>query len=129
MLQEVSIYISARCAHTSSQQEMSSRSLDSSADHEDRVRTAEVDVRLADEMRCDFMTFRLALTSLEKYFQDLWCTMKLDSNIGESLGALLIEQKRHSEATSLILDSVVSRYDRFLNLVSYLHPHSNECFN
>jgi hypothetical protein len=127
MLQDVSIYISAICAHTLSQQEMSSRSLDSSADHDDRVRSAEVEIRLADEMRYDFMTFRLALTSLEKYFQDLWCTMKLDPNTGESLCALLTEQKKHSKATSLILDSVVSRYDRLLNLVSYLHPHSNEC--
>jgi hypothetical protein len=73
------------------------------------------------------MTFQSALTSLEKFFQDLWCTMNLDPNIGESLGALLTKQKRHSEVTSLVLDNVVSRYDRFLNLVSYLHPHSNEC--
>jgi hypothetical protein len=127
MLQEISNYISARYAHTSSQQEMSSRLLDSSTDHEERVRRAEADATVADEMRYDFITYRLALKSLEKYFQDLWCTMKLDPNIGESLGALLTEQKKHSEATSLVLDSVVSRYDRFLNLVSYLHPHSNEC--
>jgi hypothetical protein len=104
---------------------MASLSLNSKADHDKRVRNAEINVRLADEMRCDFMCFQSALASLEKYFQALWCTMKLDPSIGESLGALFIEQKKHSEVTSLVLDNVVSRYDRFLNLVSYLHPHSN----
>jgi len=109
------------------QQEMVSQTLDNSADHNRRVQIAELSARLADCTRGDFMALRSALNSLEQYFQDLWCTLKLDPATGEPLSALFLEQKKYCEVTGHFLDSLVSRYDRFLNLVWSLRSHSNWC--
>ena len=104
---------------------MASRTLDSGADHNVRVRAAEAFARFADMTRGDFTIFKNSLVSLERYFRDLRSPLNLDSHIRGSLSVSFTEQKERCEATSHLLDNVVSRYDRFLNLVSYLHPHSN----
>jgi len=127
MLQAVSIYTSARSAHPSAQQGMASQTLGSRVGHGHLVRSVEIKSRITDMMRGDFLAFQSALTTLEKYFQALWCTMNLDPNIRGPLGALLTEQKKDCEVTSLLLDNIAGRYDRFLNLVSYLHRRSNWC--
>ena len=104
---------------------MTSRTFDNSADHDARVRSAEVDARSADQMKGDFMAFQSALASLEEYLQDFWRILNLDPYIKESVGALFMEQRKQCEVTRQRLDTLVSRYDRFLNLVPYLHSHSN----
>jgi len=111
----------------SSQQDVASRTLNSDADHDSRVRATEIDTRIADCLRGDFKAFQSALTSLEEHLQDFWHRLNLDSAIKVSLDALITEQKKQCKVIDLLLDSVVSRYDRFLNLVTYLHPHSNGC--
>ena len=106
---------------------MASRTLDSGADHKSRVRVAEMDSRLADMIRGDFQAFQSAFISLEDYLQDFWRILNLDPAAKESLGALFTEQRKQSKVTNILFNNVVSRYDRFLNLVTYLHPHCNEC--
>ena len=101
----------------SSQQDMATRTLDSGGDHEARVRTAELGARLSDMARGDFMAFKAALTSLEEKLQEFWQILHLDIAIKESLCAMLMERRKQCEVTSLLFDNVVSRYDRFLNLV------------
>jgi len=102
---------------------MASRSLGGVTDHNARVRSAEDYAGSVDVMRGDFIAFKDALVSLEQYFQQMWSLLSLDPNISESLGALFTEQKKSCEATSHLLDNIVSRYDRYLNLVSVPHPH------
>jgi len=106
---------------------MVSQALDKSADHNGRVRSAERSARLVDCTSGDFMAVRSALESLKQYFQDSWCTLKLDPAIRESLGALFLEQKKYCEATAHLFDILVSRCDRFLNLVWNLRSHGNGC--
>ena len=96
-----------------------------STDHNYDVRVVESFARYADIMSGDFIAFKHALVSLEQYLQDPCSLLNLDSDIRESLSASFAEQKRYCEVTSHLLNNVVSRYDRFLNLVLYLHPHSN----
>jgi len=72
---------------------MASRSLTNDADHESRVRSAEINSRVVDETRSDFKAFRSALKSLEGYLQDFWRILKLDPAIKESLDALIIDQR------------------------------------
>jgi len=103
---------------------MASQTLDSTSDHEARVRQAEFNARSVDFTKGDFTTLRSALASVEEC-QGLWDTLKLDLAIGQSLSALFMEQKKRCEVTANLLDNLVSRYDRFLNLVRYLHPCSN----
>jgi len=117
----------ASYAYPPSQQEMPSRYLDKTANHEDRVRTAEKNATLADELKGDVKAFQSALISLEKYFQGFWDTMNFDPDTRESLCALITEQRNHGEVTSHLVDNIVTRYDRFLNLVWCLDPHSNQC--
>ena len=100
---------------------MATRTLDSGGDHDARVRTAELGARLSDMARGDFMAFKAALTSLEEILQDFWRILNLDPAIKELLCAMLIERRKQCEVTSLLFDNVVSRYDRFLNLVLCLH--------
>ena len=109
----------------SSQQDMATRTLDSGGDHDARVRTAELGARLSDMARGDFMAFKAALTSLEETLQDFWRILNLDPVIKESLCAMLMERRKQCEVISLLFDNIVNRYDRFLNLVPYLHSHSN----
>ena len=104
---------------------MASRALKSDADHDSRVRSAEINSRLADATSGDSKNFRSALKSLEGYLQDFWRILKLDPAIKEPLDVLITEKRMQCEVTHLLLDNVVSRYDRSLNLVTYLHPHSN----
>ena len=104
---------------------MASDTLDSGGDHDARVRVAEESARGADMIRGDFMAFQSALTSLEEYLQDFYRILSLDPAVKESLGALFMELRRKCEVPSRLLDSVVTRYDRFLNLVPHLHPRSN----
>ena len=111
----------------SPQQEMASRILDSSADHDARVRIAEGDVRATDMTKGDLVVFQSALTSLEIYFQRIWNTLELDNDSKWPLLALLVEQKQYCEVTSLRLDNLVSRYDRFLNLVLSFCPQYKGC--
>ena len=99
--------------------------MQSSADHGDRVRNAETAASIADTLRGDFAAFKSALIPLEGYFRDLWASMKFDPTTKESLVALFTEQKKRCEVTGHLLDNIVSRYDRFLGLVSYLHLHSS----
>ena len=105
---------------------MASNTLDGSGDQIARVRIAEyeVDARVTDMIRGDFMAFQSALTSLEEYLQGFLRILSLDPAIKESLGALFMELRRQCEVPRLLFDSLVSRYDRFLNLVLHLHPHS-----
>jgi hypothetical protein len=102
--------------------------LGSGADHNDRVRIAEDHARSADMTRGDFTAFKNALIPLEKYCQDVCSMFNLNSNMRESLGAPFAELNIRCEVTSHLLDNVVSRYDRSLNLVSYPRPHSNRCY-
>ena len=104
---------------------MADTAMQSSADHGDRVRNAENAARVADTLRGDFAAFKSALIPLEGYFRDLWSAMKFDPATKESLVALFNEQKKLCEVTGHLLDNIVSRYDRFLGLVLYLHLHSN----
>ena len=106
---------------------MATRTLDSSGDHDTRVRTAELDASLADMIRGDYMAFKAALTSLEENLQDFWRILNLDPAIKESLCAMLMERRKQCEVVSLLLDNIVSRYDRYLNLVPYLYQYSNGC--
>ena len=101
---------------------MASRILDSGADHNSRVRIAEMDSRLADMIRGDFQAFQSAFISLEDYLQDFWRILNLDPAIKESLGTLFTEQRKQAKVINMLFDNIVSRYDRFLNLVTYLHP-------
>ena len=96
-----------------------------SADHYDRLQNAEISSRISDMLRGDFAVFQSALIPLEQYFQDLWTTMKFGPAIKKELGALFTEQKKRCEVTGHLLDNIVSRYDRFLGLVSYLYLHCN----
>jgi len=111
----------------SSQQDMVSRTLDSSADHDTRVRAADAFARAADTRVGDFKAFQSALTSLEEYLQDFWHILNLDPAGKASLDALITEQRKQCTVIAPLLDNIVSRYDRSLNLVTYLHLHSNEC--
>ena len=106
---------------------MAKRTLDNRGDHDARVRTAELGVRLADMIRGDFMAFKAALTSLEGYLQDFWRILNLDPAIKESLCVMLMEKRNQCEVISLLFDNIVSRYDRFLNLVPCLHVYSSGC--
>ena len=101
--------------------------MDSGGDQDARVRTAELDARLADMTSGDFTAFKAALTSLEENLQDFWRILNLDPAIKESLCAMLIERRKQCEMTSLLFDNVVGRYDRCLNLVLCLHQYSNGC--
>ena len=110
-----------------SQQEMASKILDNSADHNALARTAEGDSRLADMIKGDFMIFQSTLTPLEEFLQDFCRKLDLDPAVMESFGALFMKQRKECEATNLLYANVVSRYDRFLNLVSYFHPYFIGC--
>jgi len=103
---------------------MASVALQGSDDHYHRVRRAETSARIADMLRGDFAVFQSALLPLERYFQDLWSMINFSPDIRASLGALFVEQKKRCEVTGHLLDNIVSRYDRFLGTVSYLHLHS-----
>jgi len=105
---------------------MASQTLTNDADHDSRVRSAENIASIADRTRGDFKSIRSALKSLEGYLQDFWRILNLDPAIKESLDALILEQRVQCEVIDLALDNLVSRYDRYLNLVTYLRPHSNE---
>ena len=106
----------------SSEQQMASHTLDRGGDHNDRVRVAEVDARLADMIRSDFKAFQSALTSFEVFLQDFFRTLKLDPAVEESFGALFMKLRKKCEVPGMLYDSIVTRYDRFLNLVPYLLP-------
>jgi hypothetical protein len=95
---------------------MASQTLDSTSDHEARVRQAEFSTRSVDYTKGDFTTLRLALASVEEC-RHLWDTLNLNKTIRESLSALFMEQQKRCEVTANLLDNLVSRYDRFLNLV------------
>ncbi len=96
-------------------------------DHNARVQVAEREAIVADMISGDFMIFQSALASSEKFLQDFFRILSLDPAAKESLGALFMGLRKKCEVHSLLLDSVVRRYDRFLNLVPCLHPHSNGC--
>ena len=96
---------------------MASETLDTSDNHNERVRDAEGLARTMDYTRSDFATFQAAFTSLEKHLQDLWSTLNLHPTFSESFGALFAEQKELCEGTRHLLDGLVSRYDRYLTLV------------
>ena len=121
------LFTLASCAYPPSQEEMQAQLLGKTADHEDRVRRAEIRATVADELRGHVKVFQSALISLETYFQGFWDTMNLDPNTRESLCALITEQRNHCEVTSHLVDNIVTRSDRFLNLVWCLYPHSNQC--
>jgi hypothetical protein len=104
---------------------MASETLGSTSDHEARVRQAEFNARSVDYTKGDFTTLRSALAAVEEC-QGLWDTLKLDPTIRQSLSALFMEQKQRFQVTANLLDNLVSRYDRFLNLVWYLHLCSSE---
>ena len=96
---------------------MASQTLGTDNDHNDRVRRAESFARAVDSTRSDFAAFQAALTSLEKCLRELWSTLNLRPTFNEPFGALFTEQKQLCEATYHLLDGLVSRYDRYLNLV------------
>ena len=104
---------------------MAAQTLDSTSGHETRVRLAEFNARSVDYTKGDFTTLQSALASVEEC-QDLWDTLKLDPAIRQSLSSLFKEQKRRFQVTANLLDNLVSRYDRFLDLVWYLHLYSSE---
>ena len=104
---------------------MAAQTLVNTSDHEARVRQAEINARSVDYTKGDFTTLQLALASVEEC-HNLWNTLKLYPGVKESLSPLFMEQKRRCQVTANLLDNLVSRYDRFLNLVWYLHPCSNE---
>ena len=106
---------------------MASRTLDSGDDHIDRVRDAEAFARYADMTRGDFNVFKRAFVSLEQIFQGSKSPFIFEPHVKESLNASFTEKKELCEVTSHLFDNVVSRYDRFLDLVSHFHPHSNRC--
>ena len=54
------------------QQEMASKTLDMSGDHNDRVRNTESTARAVDRARGDFVAFQCALLSLERRLQDIY---------------------------------------------------------
>ena len=113
---------------------MTSRTLASGDDHNGRVRAAEAFARHADMTRGDLIIFMKAFRSLEQYFRDSRSPFTFDSHTRESLNATLAEQKDRCEVPRCLFDNIVSRYDRFLDLVSYLHPHANwrniqKCFS
>src|SRR5258706_3660078 len=103
---------------------MAAQTLDNASDHEARVRQAEFHARSVDYTTGDFTTLRSALVSVEEC-HNLWYTLKLGLGVRASLSALFKEQKQRCHVTANLLDNLVSRYDRFLNLVWYLHPCSN----
>ncbi len=78
-------------------------------------------------IRGDFIVFQSAFTSLEEYLEDFWRILNLDPAVKESFGALFMKRRKQSEVTKLLHDSIVTRYDRFLNLVPYLHSYANRC--
>ena len=104
---------------------MASQTLDSSSGHEARIHQAEFNARSVDYTKGDFTTLQSALTSVEEC-QDLWNTLKLDPANRNTLYFLFMEQKHRFQVTANLLDNLVSRYDRFLNLVWYLHLYSSE---
>src|SRR5258706_3591080 len=106
---------------------MTSRTLDGGDDHHGRVRAAEAFASHADRTRGDFVVFRKAFVSLEQSFRGSKFPFTFNAHIRESLNASFTEQKELCEVTSHLFDNIVSRYDRFLNLVSHLHPHSKRC--
>ena len=121
MLWQTSIYTSI----DEPQQEMASQTLSMSDGHNDRVRIAESFSRTLDCARGDFAAFQAALTSSEKHLQNLWSTLNLYPTFDEAFGALFTEQKGLCEATRSLLDGLVSRYDRYLNLVLSVYPGTN----
>lgn len=96
---------------------MVSRTLDKRSDHEDRVKSAESSARTVDRTRADFVAFQAALTPLEKLLQDLWSTSNHRSTSNKSSIIIFAEQKEQCKVTGHVLDSLVSRYDRYLTLV------------
>ena len=106
---------------------MASRTLASDDDHIGRVRAAEAFARHADMTKGDLIIFMKAFGSLEQYFRESRSPFTFDPPTRESLNALFTEKKDRCEVTRYLFDNIVSRYDRFLDLVSHLHPHSNRC--
>ena len=104
---------------------MVSKTLDASHDIHDRVLSVEHDAGVLDLTRGDFMALQAALTSLERHLQDLWSTLNLRPTFDESFGPLFTEQRELCEVTRYLLDSLLSRYDRYLTLVWSLYPDSN----
>ena len=92
---------------------MASKTLSTSDDHNDRVRSAENSTRLVDCTRGDFTVFQAALTSLEQALQYLWSTLKLRPTFNESFGAQFTQQKQLCEATYYLLDGVSLPSPRF----------------
>lgn len=88
----------------------------STPNHKIRVRQAESKARSVDYTKGDFTTLRSALASVEQC-QGLWDALKLDPAIRKSLSALFMEQEQRYQVIASLLDNLVSRYDRFLNLV------------
>ncbi|SRR5258708_789384 len=95
---------------------MAAQTLKKESDHDDRVRTAERNARVVDLMKGDFMVLQSALTSVEKC-QDLWSILNLSPATRVTLSTLCAEQKRQGEVIMHRFDNLVSRYDRYLNLV------------
>ena len=102
------------------QQQLASKALDNSADHKDHFRIAELDARLSDMIRGDFLAFQSALTSLEEYLQDFCRILNLGPAIMESFGTVCMEQRTRCEVPNLLFVNIVTRYDRFLTLVPCL---------
>jgi len=98
-----------------------SQTLGSSADHTDRVRSAERNARVIDYAKNNFNTFQSALASVEQC-EELWGALSLDAATRKSLGALFGKQQKQCEVITNLLGNLGNLYDRFLNLVWYLRP-------
>ena len=95
---------------------MAAQTLDKGSDHDKHVRSTENLVRAIDRTRGNFSNFQLAFVSVEKC-QELRHMLNLDQTARDSLDALFMQQKMRLKATGQLFDNILSRHDRFLNLV------------
>jgi endonuclease III len=96
---------------------MTSRSLAAGSNHEARIKSTEAGATLVDQTRCDVRTFQAALIESAKQCQKVANLLNLDIDGIESLISAFSELERKCMDVVRTLDSLVSRYDRFLNLV------------
>jgi len=100
---------------------MTSKILAVGPNHKTRVESAEIHASRVDQTRCDAHIFRTALIESAKQCQKMSHLLRIDSTCEEFLASAFSELERRCMDIESIFDSLVSRYDRFLNLVSHLN--------
>ena len=100
---------------------MTSKILAGGPNHKTRVESAEIHASRVDQTKCDAQIFRAALIESAKQCQKIAHLLRIDPTCEEFLASAFSELERQCIDLESIFDSLVSRYDRFLNLVPHLN--------